>query len=386
MRSIDVLQVIRQANSGRNPKALADKFSTMKGSNAFAFLRATAELYDGRLEAKDLPESPEIWICGDLHVENFGAVAGSKGKSLFQVNDFDQCALAPVAADLVRLLTSIRVAASTLELQGRDWAGPALDTYLDTLKSGDVSPWDPSDADGLVAEFLKKRSKRTAADLLDKETPDRKRLTGNKTWPIAVSGPTQANFERALADLGKQTFAGLKPKAFGFLDAGFRASGLGSLGVEHYWILTTGVGDPVLVDLKQAKPSAAGLIWPQSLEARGARIVAVQQASQTDAPPRAAIDMAGVDYFAGLVRSIDEKFDLEKANEKAPKPKAFAQAFADMAEVAARAHLRSSALNRKSASLVHWADSVNRKSLLELAKTFAEQNAADQKTFAKSGA
>ena len=42
--------------------------------NQFRFFRGTCHLfYEDMAEADDLPNSPLAWICGDLHLENFGS-------------------------------------------------------------------------------------------------------------------------------------------------------------------------------------------------------------------------------------------------------------------------------------------------------------------------
>jgi hypothetical protein len=37
-----------------------------------------------------LPQGPEIWICGDCHVGNFGPVGNARGNIEIQIRDFDQ--------------------------------------------------------------------------------------------------------------------------------------------------------------------------------------------------------------------------------------------------------------------------------------------------------
>jgi uncharacterized protein (DUF2252 family) len=47
--------------------------------NAFRFFRGTCHLfYQDLAPAQPLPLSPLAWICGDLHIENFGSYRGDK--------------------------------------------------------------------------------------------------------------------------------------------------------------------------------------------------------------------------------------------------------------------------------------------------------------------
>ncbi|NJK53097.1 MAG: DUF2252 family protein, partial [Leptolyngbyaceae cyanobacterium SU_3_3] len=69
-------------------------------TNAFVFLRGSCHLFyedlptDSRLDA-----APHTWICGDLHLQNFGSYKGDDRLVYFDINDFDEAALAPCTWD-----------------------------------------------------------------------------------------------------------------------------------------------------------------------------------------------------------------------------------------------------------------------------------------------
>ena len=75
---------------------LADPFSFYRGSAA--------------VMAADLAASPssgiEIMCCGDAHVSNFGLYAAPHRSIVFDLNDFDEAAVAPGEWDVKRLITS----------------------------------------------------------------------------------------------------------------------------------------------------------------------------------------------------------------------------------------------------------------------------------------
>jgi uncharacterized protein (DUF2252 family) len=107
--SADVISQIRAFNAGREPERLAMKYQKMR-VNDFAFLRGTCHLFYNRLTSSvKLKKSPLVWVCGDLHLENFGSYKGSNHQVYFDLNDFDEAALAPASWDLVRMLTSIEL-------------------------------------------------------------------------------------------------------------------------------------------------------------------------------------------------------------------------------------------------------------------------------------
>ena len=71
-----------------------------------------------RVERGALPEGPEIWICGDCHVGNFGPVGNARGKIQIQIRDFDQTVIGNPAHDLIRLSLSLASAARGSDLPG----------------------------------------------------------------------------------------------------------------------------------------------------------------------------------------------------------------------------------------------------------------------------
>src|SRR5262245_31153577 len=81
--------------------------------NAFRFFRGTCHLFYEDTYQKDLSsDSPSAWLCGDLHLENFGSFKGGDRLAYFDLNDFDEAVLGPAWWDVSRLVTSIIVARS----------------------------------------------------------------------------------------------------------------------------------------------------------------------------------------------------------------------------------------------------------------------------------
>jgi uncharacterized protein (DUF2252 family) len=113
----DVVAEIRRANAGRDAERLAMKYRAMR-ADPFAFLRGSCALFYGRLPRGGVFKSaPTVWVCGDLHLENFGSYRADNGLAYFDINDFDESALAPASWDLVRLLASVSVGADSLGLR-----------------------------------------------------------------------------------------------------------------------------------------------------------------------------------------------------------------------------------------------------------------------------
>ncbi len=117
---MDVVREIRSFNEGRDADRLVLKYRNMRVS-PFVFLRGTCHLFYDRLARIGVPRSaPLTWICGDLHLENLGSFKGDNGLAYFDMNDFDEAALAPASWDLVRFLTSLWVGAESISVRSRE--------------------------------------------------------------------------------------------------------------------------------------------------------------------------------------------------------------------------------------------------------------------------
>jgi len=88
-------------NSNRNPHIIKFKYDAI-AQNAFRFLRGTCHLfYNDYVHLTPVSDdTTSSWICGDLHLENFGAYKGSTGLVYFDVNDFDESTRAPLTGIL----------------------------------------------------------------------------------------------------------------------------------------------------------------------------------------------------------------------------------------------------------------------------------------------
>src|SRR5215510_5195513 len=139
MKTFDVAERILHFNQDRQPELLRMKLKKLR-DNAFIFLRGTCHLfYEEWPTDSVLNEAPRVWLCGDLHLENFGSFKGDNRLVYFDVNDFDEAALAPCLWDVARLLTSVLVGADSLKIRSRDKQTACqlcLDAYCRALAMG----------------------------------------------------------------------------------------------------------------------------------------------------------------------------------------------------------------------------------------------------------
>jgi uncharacterized protein (DUF2252 family) len=293
MTRAPLVERIQQFNQGREPQLLHRKYKAMQRS-PFVFLRGTCHLfYQDWPSTADLNQAPLSWICGDLHLENFGTFKGDNRLTYFDLNDFDEAALAPCTWDLARFLTSIFVGANTLGLTETEAIALAhhfLNSYKQALRTGRAGWIERSTATGLVQELLSQLKQRQRPDFLNNRTEikgnsRRIRLDGKRALPIP-----SAERKKIIALIEQFRAQQAKPKFFKLLDVSQRAAGTGSLGIERYILLVVGHGSPdgnYLLDLKQAQSSALQPYLPvpqPQWQSQAERIVAVHQRVQACPP------------------------------------------------------------------------------------------------------
>ena len=287
-----VIEAVRRHNAGRDPERLALKLAKMKQS-PFIFLRGACHLfYDALPDVPALTKAPLAWCCGDLHFENFGSYKADNRLVYFDINDYDEAALAPCTWDIVRLLTSLRCGADSLKATAAEALAVSRDCiagYRDALLGGKALWVERDTCGGLVRDLLVSLQQRARADHLDRRTV---RKNGKRL--LKVDGvkalPTAAAEQQRVTDFMTR-FAATQPNPgfFKVIDIARRIAGTGSLGVVRYVILVEGKGSPdgnYLLDLKEAKPSAlaphlqrlkiAQHDWPDE----ASRVVTVQKRMQ----------------------------------------------------------------------------------------------------------
>src|ERR1700759_2246325 len=108
---------IKLFNANLLPDAVKLKYEAM-AENVFRYYRGTCHLfYEDLASVKKFPSSPNTWICGDLHLENYGSYKADNKLVYFDLNDFDESILAPALWELARIVTSICIAFDALDIE-----------------------------------------------------------------------------------------------------------------------------------------------------------------------------------------------------------------------------------------------------------------------------
>jgi uncharacterized protein (DUF2252 family) len=344
----DIITEIAHFNAGRDPERLAMKYASMRTS-AFVFLRGTCHLFYTQLpEGGVLDGIPQTWICGDMHLENFGSYKADNRLIYFDINDFDEACLAPCLVELVRLLASVLVAADGLHVSRAEALAlchTAIDAYSAALRFGKARWIEEELAVGMVRELFDALHGRTRVDHLNRRTD----LKGKKRT-LKVDGKRALpvdNETRAAVTAFMSAFAASEPDPafYKMIDVARRIAGTGSLGVDRYVILAEGKGSPdgnYLLDLKEALPSSVAPhvkttqpVWGTEAQ----RVVAVQQRAQAVSQAFLhAVEFVGKPYVLRSLQPSEDRVALANWNGKLSRLESVVN---NMAELSAWSQLRS---------------------------------------------
>jgi len=272
------------------PEMVQLKYEAMT-ENAFRFYRGTCHLfYEDLSNAEALPLSPIVWICGDLHLENFGSYKGDNKLVYFDLNDFDEALLAPASFELSRMVASIFIAFESLEIEPEKALKMAqlfVKNYCATLAKAKAISIDPRTAKGIVCEFLTSADQTSEKDLIEKRTVAKKNkieLSLEDERHVKIDKKLRHELKAHINDwIATSSDGPYNYKVKGII---FRIAGTGSLGVKRYLFLlksTNTKNKYLFVDMKEARPSSVlpytqvqQLQWPNEAE----RVIAVQKRMQ----------------------------------------------------------------------------------------------------------
>lgn len=132
----DPVAILEEQHTSRLPELIPVRVGRMLQS-PFAYYRGTAAVMAADL-AVDAPDGPRVVSCGDAHISNFGFFASPERALLFDLNDFDETAIAPWEWDLKRLAASAHIGGRDIGLSEddcREAAMSAVEGYRTRLHS-----------------------------------------------------------------------------------------------------------------------------------------------------------------------------------------------------------------------------------------------------------
>jgi uncharacterized protein (DUF2252 family) len=353
METTEKMSMVSQRIKAFNARFLPDKVQLkykLLAADPFRFFRGTCHLFYEDLVKVNLPASPNVWMCGDLHLENFGSFKGDNRLVYFDINDFDESILGPASWELARFLTCIFVASPIIGIREKEalqWATLFLETYSAILARGKARYIEIETANGIVRSFLEKVSLRTQNELLQERTRiEKKKLvlnTGNKKY-LKLDKELRDELINHLQawTLNQEGRLGSSE----VLDVCFRIAGIGSLGVKRYLFLlqfTKNKKKYRLLDMKQVMPSSLSPFMPvgqPAWPAEAERVKAIKYRMQNVSPALLSTTVFNDDSFLlQELQPMEDKIDFNLIKDPY---KDITEVINNMALLVASAQLRSS--------------------------------------------
>ena len=284
-RSDFVVEQVGAHNAGMSNQTRDDKYALM-GDSVVSFYRATNYLFWADHAATPLlkpyggVKETRIWLHGDCHVENIGAIENNQEQVVYDLDDFDDAVIGDYQLDLWRLATSL-----ILLLRENSGFSPADEenlinalsgSYLSTLaiyRDNDAEKTrvftannTPSPLSDFLADTARKASRLRMLEKLTSKANGRRVFDFYHPDILPVPAPVYAAIVSGMPDYVKTLPAKLqrKPGYFTVKSIAQRLrGGMGSLGAARYYVLiegpTASEDDDHILDFKA---QAAPYPWP----------------------------------------------------------------------------------------------------------------------------
>jgi uncharacterized protein (DUF2252 family) len=275
----DPVEILVEQNRRRAADLVPLRFARML-TDPFSFYRGSAALM-----AADLAGGPssgiEVMCGGDAHLSNFGLYASPQRTLIFDLNDFDEAAVAPAEWDVKRLTTSAIVGARQAGYPGKTVKKIAIavvDSYRDGLSAMlDMNVLDrfylrlepqryvnkaPGSLGQVIAAAARKAQTRTSTRVFERimeAAPDghyRLRESPPVLRHVAAKDEVKLNdaFREYLTSVPADI--GVLLSHFTLTDVAQRVVGVGSVGTRSYLLILTGTdGSPLILQVKEANRS-----------------------------------------------------------------------------------------------------------------------------------
>ncbi|MGH8446531.1 MAG: DUF2252 domain-containing protein [Solimonas sp.] len=308
----DPIDLLIASSKGRIESLLPLRHARMAVS-PFTFYRGAAAVM-----AADLARTPDagiaVQVCGDCHLLNFGGFATPERHLVFDINDFDETAVAPWEWDIKRLAASFVIAGRDLGFGGdncREAAWHAVRAYREHMAHIAETPvleaWyavtelsefiagaEDKEYQRLSERALKKATARSAHDA---EFAKLAYVQGER--PLIKDDPPLIYHELPTGDAQayrrdfdfayRGYLASLPParrlllERYSVADVAVKVVGVGSVGTAcGIVLLMSGGGDPLFLQYKEARRSVLEPYAGRSPYAnRGERVVVGQQIMQS---------------------------------------------------------------------------------------------------------
>ena len=278
------VEMVLAAEKGRMPELLPLRHGRMVRS-AFTFYRGSALPM-----AADLATTPvsglRVQCCGDAHLSNFGGFATPERRIIFSINDLDETLPAPWEWDVKRLGASFVVAcrdAGHKDSVAREVVTTCICAYREAMagygKMRTLEVWyeslepldllkgvkDPAIHKRIIDRLEKEVGKSTAEEIFPKLAEHKGELPVIRDQLPTIfhaEGHPPGEIQRIVRDamaVYRATLSSAYQSLFDryeLRDAAIKVVGIGSVGTSCWVLLfTAGEGDPLFLQVKEARPS-----------------------------------------------------------------------------------------------------------------------------------
>lgn len=420
-RRADPVALLESQSKSRVPELVPIRYARMLAS-PYAFFRGSAVIM-----AADLAAGPHTGLpaqlCGDAHLSNFGMFASPERQLMFDLNDFDETLPGPWEWDVKRLVASAAVLCRSRGFslaQQESVVAACAQAYRNQMRElarlGELDVWyarsvinaellaavEPVYAKAIrrTAVGALSRGRQQAVDKLTRLQDGRLRLISDP--PLIVPADDLVNdvvaqlYDKYMRKLIKDYVSSLPDdrrvlaRRYRYVEVARKVVGVGSVGTRTWIVLFEGVGsgDPLLMQVKEARPSVLEAHLKRSRYANaGERVVAGQRLMQATSDILLgwlhAIGPDGHhgDYYVRQLWDMKGSADVESM-----RPKVLTAYVQACGHALARAHSRSGE-RVAIAAYLGKGDNADQ-ALTRFALAYAEQNDRDYETLraaARSG-
>ncbi|ORA85489.1 DUF2252 domain-containing protein [Mycobacterium malmoense] len=272
-------EILVAQNADRLSELVPLRFARML-ADPFSFYRGSAAVM-----AADLAASPssgiEVMCCGDAHVSNFGMYAAPHRSIVFDLNDFDEAAVAPAEWDVKRLITSAIIggrhagypakairrcveqallgyqtglhAMLEMDVLDRYYVRVEPESYTGNVSKGML---------GVIRKTTSRARTRTSARVFKQITEIGPDGTPRLRESAPVLQHVDEDTEAPLVESAREYLAAVPADValllshFRITDIALRVVGVGSVGTRCYLVILVGPnGTPLILQIKEATRS-----------------------------------------------------------------------------------------------------------------------------------
>lgn len=276
---LSATEILVAQNADRIPGLVPLRFARML-TDPFSFYRGSAAVM-----AADLAAGPssgiEVLCCGDAHISNFGIYAAPHRALVFDLNDFDEAAVAPWEWDVKRLITSAIIGGRHNGYKPkaiRDFVDQAATAYREALS--EILELNVLDRYYLRFEpaLFRDQARKCLQPVIDRSLRRAKERTSARVFErimtvgsdgglrLREDPPVLQHVDVEVETQLVESFRGylttvpadiaLLLSHFRVTDVALRVVGVGSVGTRCYLAILTGPdGTPLILQIKEANRS-----------------------------------------------------------------------------------------------------------------------------------